>query len=109
MHVTPALSRLFHRYPFDHQNQLRPGHFHTLTRVVLPGKFKGALLKALIIQNEATGFPAKQFYPVPSAVNENEHFPGGGVAFKLTLHQPAQTVKALAHVCYPGVEVEPQG
>jgi len=58
-------------------------HFNAFILVVLPGKLKGALLQAFIIQNEATGFSAQQFCLVPSVVNENEHFSRSGIVLKL--------------------------
>ena len=98
---------MFHGYTSDNHHQF------TVIDVpaALPGcfirKLKSTFLQAFVEQHKTAGFPAQHFDPVALFVDENKQITTHGVLFHLAGNNPAQPVKALAHIRRMSIEEIP--
>lgn len=66
----------------DHHHQLAPVHDIGLRTGIPMWEFQSTLLESFVVEKITSFFPSQKLDPVPTLVNENEHFPGGGIASK---------------------------
>lgn len=61
-------------------------------------KFKRAFFQAFIEQDKAAGFPAQEFDAVAFFVDKDEYISTHGIMLHFTGDNPAQSIKAFAHI-----------
>jgi len=98
---------MFHRDTSDDHHQLAvidspPGLVGFFIR-----ELKSTLFQAFIEQDKSTGFPAKHFETVALFVDENKQIAAHGILVHLAGDNPAQPVKAFAHVGWLAIEKIP--
>lgn len=101
--IPPVLPGAFHGDPLDHQHQLRPGDHALITTQYRRGE--GALLQALVVEHKPARLPVQEFEQGAAAVQEHEDLSAGRIAAEFTSDQARESVKTLAHITRPAVQV----
>jgi hypothetical protein len=104
--VTFSFLDIFDTQAINDHNQFCVVKDNTCSGSIVPGEFKGAFFKSLIIENETGSLPMQEFDLVPAFIDENIYIPTTGITTKLVLYYSTEPIKAFSHVGRLTVQME---
>src|SRR5690606_12030247 len=104
--ISQSLSDSLQSNPFQDHHELRPLNLRCLLSCCVRN-LKRPFLQPLVVDHKAAPVPNQELDHVPPPVQKHKDITAQQISLHLTGHKPAESVKTLAYVRYPGIQKIP--